>query len=151
MAAKKKTKKTGVKWPIKHLSGPPPGDVGAALDSVGESRLDWLKDHCRTLAGTTEDVKWIEAHVFSVGKKMYAIFSIDDSAFMFKCDEEDFDLLTEREGIIPAPYAAKMGWVSVRKNAKLPRAETRKLLTKAHGLIGAKLSKKLQRELGLLE
>jgi len=125
------------------LSGPP--------DEVPPSPLDWLKDHCRGLAGTTEDVKWGAAHVFSVDTKMYAWFGLDDRGYSFQCDEGDFDLLTEREGIIPAPYAARMGWVNAGRGAKLPRAEARKLLTKAHRIVSGKLSKKRQRELGLVE
>ena len=147
MPTKKKTKKkstgkrTGGKAVVR-LSGPP--------DAVGASPYDWLKDHCRGLAGTTEGVKWGAAHVFSVDTKMYAWFGLDGDGCSFQCDEEDFDLLTEREGIVPAPYAARMGWVKAGRGARLPRAEARGLLTKAHRIASGKLSKKRQRELGLI-
>lgn len=111
-----------------------------------------LKDHCRSLPGTTEDIKWGDNHVFSVGGKMYAAFNLDDeSQYGFKCDDEDFDELTEREGIIPAPYAARFGWVSVREPGSLRAAEARRLIEKSHRLVASKLTKKLQRELGLIE
>jgi len=111
-----------------------------------------LKDYCRTLAGTTEDVKWGDDHVFSVGGKMYAAFNLDDETqFGFKCDEDDFDELTERDGIIPAPYAARFGWVSVRERGALKAPEAKRLIEKSHGLVASKLTKKLQRELGLID
>ncbi|GJM20078.1 MAG: hypothetical protein DHS20C14_22910 [Phycisphaeraceae bacterium] len=110
-----------------------------------------LTEHCRTLVGTTEDVKWGAALVFSVVTKMYVMFDLEDQRqFSFQCDEDDFDRLTEMEGIIPAPYAARMGWVKVLPDAKITMPELRRLLTKAHGLIAQKLPKKTQRELGLL-
>lgn len=111
-----------------------------------------LKDYCRSLPGTTEDVKWGDDHVFSVGAKMYAAFNLDDEEqYGFKCDEEDFDLLTEREGIIPAPYAARFGWVRVETRGALKVAEARKLIRKSYELVAGKLPKKVQREIGLIE
>jgi predicted DNA-binding protein (MmcQ/YjbR family) len=110
-----------------------------------------LKDFCRSLTATTEDVKWGDNHCFSVGGKLYAGFDLDDEkTYAFLCDDEDFDRLTERPGIIPAPYSARFGWVRVTAPA-LSLAEASAQLTKAHALAAAKLSKKKQRELGLLD
>lgn len=109
-----------------------------------------LKEFCRGLTATTEDVKWGVNLIFSVGGKMYAGFDVEGSSdYAFVCDEEDFDLLTEREGIVPAPYSARFGWVKVSPGA-LSAAEAKGYLTKAHGIVGARLSKKKQRELGLI-
>lgn len=109
-----------------------------------------LQDHCRSLQAATEDVKWGAALCFSVGGKLFVMFDLDDQReFSFKCDEDDYDRLTEIPGIIPAPYAARLGWVKVTTAAKLPARETRALLTKAHALAALKLSKKKQRELGV--
>lgn len=109
-----------------------------------------LADFCRGLPGTTEDVKWGDNLIFSIGDKMYAGFEVENEhEYAFKCDEEDFDRLVERDGVIPAPYAAKYGWVKVVKQGALGRAEAEALLRKAHGLVGAGLSMKKRRELGL--
>lgn len=98
-------------------------------------------------------MKWGDDLVFSVGGKMYAAFDLEDEAELgFKCDDDDFDRLTEGvEGVAPAPYAARFGWVKVTPAARLPAPELKRLLTKAHGLVGAKLSRKKQRELGLIQ
>lgn len=109
-----------------------------------------LKDFCRSLPGATEDVKWGEHHVFSVGGKMFAAFDLEgESRVGFKCDDEDFDRLTERDGIIPAPYAARFGWVRVTRRGVLKAAEARALLAKAHALVGAKLPRSVRKTLGL--
>ena len=101
-----------------------------------------LQDNCRSLPGATEDIKWGADLVFSVGGKMFAGFQADGGLPLgFPCSDEDFDALTERPGIIPAPYAARFGWVSVQKAGALPQAEAKALLKKGYGLVVAKLPK----------
>lgn len=111
--------------------------------------LNKAKEFCRTLPGATEDIKWESNLVFSVGDKMFAVMHDDDQAraISFKVDDERFLELTDRPGIIPAPYLARAKWVQVEDLAKLPDAEARELLARAHQLIFAKLTKKLQREI----
>ena len=109
-----------------------------------------LKDFCRTLPGTTEDVKWGADLIFSVGGKMYAGFDADEGGdepeqFAFKCDDVDFERLTRVKGIVPAPYAARFGWVKVCDLKALSGEEARLLLRKAHGLILAKLPERTRR------
>ena len=102
-----------------------------------------LIDFCRSLPGTTEDIKWGADFVMSVGGKMYAGFDIDDPNLLgFKCDEADFERLTKRDGVIPAPYAARFGWVSVTRRGAIPAAELRQLLRKSYDLVVAKLPAK---------
>jgi predicted DNA-binding protein (MmcQ/YjbR family) len=114
-----------------------------------------LTDFCRSLTGTTEDVKWGNDLMFSVGKKMYAGFDADDAAerrLGFKCDDIDFERLTKMKGVKPAPYAARFGWVSVDRVEALPGLGDDKLmalLRKSHGLVASCLPTKLKRELGL--
>ncbi|MGH7243815.1 MAG: MmcQ/YjbR family DNA-binding protein [Phycisphaerales bacterium] len=110
-----------------------------------------LRDFCRTLPGTTEDIKWGDDLVFSVGKKMYACFDLENPHEIgFKCDEDEFDALTEMPGIIPAPYAAKYGWVKITKRGALSPTKLKALITKSHVLVASCLPKKTQAKLGLL-
>ena len=107
-----------------------------------------LKAYCRSLAGTTEDVKWGDDLVFSVGKKMYAAFDLDDEdEFGVKCDDEDFDRLLEIDGIIPAPYAARFGWVKVQRRGVLKLGEAKGLIHKSYDLVFERLTKRAQREI----
>ncbi len=107
-----------------------------------------LKAYCRSLAGTTEDVKWGDDLVFSVGRKMYAAFDLDnEDEFGFKCDDEDFDRLLEIDGIIPAPYAARFGWVKVQRRGVLKLGEAKGLIHKSYDLVFERLTKRVQREI----
>jgi predicted DNA-binding protein (MmcQ/YjbR family) len=106
-----------------------------------------LQDFCRSLPGATEDIKWGADLVFSVGKKMFAAFGSERGFPVgFKCSDDDFDALTEREGIIPAPYAARFGWVSVRTAKALTDAEARAFVRASYDQVLAKLPKRLREQ-----
>ena len=110
-----------------------------------------LQDYCRSLPGTTEDVKWETNLVFSVGKKMYAVFGLPEGEYLsFKTDPLVFTALTTRDGIEPAPYLARARWIRLPVRGVLPRREIEDLLQEAHSLVAAKLSKKLRAELGIV-
>ena len=55
--------------------------------------------------------------------------------------------LTDREGFIPAPYLARAKWVKLEGIKRLPDAEAKSLLSDAHRVVMAKLSKTLQRKI----
>ena len=117
---------------------------------VRMSRKDSLVEFCRSLPGATEDVKWGKDLMFSVGNKMFAGFSMPEGEpVAFKVDDDAFDQLVKRDGIIPAPYAARFSWVSVPVRRKLKVSELKKFLKDAHRIVGAGLSAKKRRELGL--
>lgn len=104
---------------------------------------------CRTFPGATEDTKWGADLVFSVGTKMFAVTGLDDKAkgISFKVDDDRFLELTDRPGIIPAPYLARAKWVRVDDLKTLSDAEAKELLTRSYELVFGKLTKKLQREI----
>jgi predicted DNA-binding protein (MmcQ/YjbR family) len=112
--------------------------------------FETAKAVCRTFPGVVEDVKWGEVAVFSVGLKMFACSDITVPAarISFKADPERFLELTDRPGIIPAPYMARIGWVCANETSALSDDEAVALLRRAYDIIFAKLSKKLQKEIG---
>jgi predicted DNA-binding protein (MmcQ/YjbR family) len=115
---------------------------------------------CRGFAGSTEDIKWGADAVFSVGGKMFAVAGIPvagtpvagseapASGISFKVEDGRFLELTDRPGIIPAPYLARARWVKVDSADALGDQEAADLLRRSYELVFAKLTKKLQRELG---
>lgn len=111
--------------------------------------LNQAKAYCRTLPGATEDIKWESALVFSVGAKMFALTGAEGSerGISFKVDDDRFLELTDRPGIIPAPYLARAKWVYIENPQAVSDAEARQLLKRSHELVFAKLTKKLQREI----
>lgn len=111
---------------------------------------DTLLGFCRSLPGATEDVKWSEHLVFSVGGKMFAIFDVSDAEpIRLKVDPALFPILTRKPGISPAPYLARQSWVKLENTRVLPREALEDLLRESHGLVAEKLPKKLRASLGL--
>ncbi|MGZ3184327.1 MAG: MmcQ/YjbR family DNA-binding protein [Telluria sp.] len=106
-------------------------------------------DLCRGFPGAEEDIKWGAARVFSVGGKMFAAVPLESSkTISFKVDDERFLELTDRPGIVPAPYFAQMKWVQVEQGKAMSDKEAGELLRRAYDIIFAKLTRKLQREIG---
>jgi predicted DNA-binding protein (MmcQ/YjbR family) len=105
---------------------------------------------CRTFPGCTEDTKWGADTVFSVGAKMFAVSTLEVPAtnICFKVDDERFLELTDRPGIIPAPYLARAKWVYIENAKALSDKEAAALLRRSYELVFARLTKKLQREIG---
>ncbi|WP_332875928.1 MmcQ/YjbR family DNA-binding protein [Massilia sp. S19_KUP03_FR1] len=111
--------------------------------------IEAAKQLCRSFPGCVEDVKWDENLVFCVGAKMFAVTQVDAAAdaISFKVEDERFLELTDRPGIVPAPYLARAKWVQVQPAAKLSDAEATVLLRRSYELVFAKLTRKLQREI----
>lgn len=107
------------------------------------------KDVCRSFLGATEDIKWGADVVFSVGEKMFMVTGADAPQGMsFKVEDERFLELTDRPGIIPAPYLARAKCIRIDSADALDDREAAELLRRSYELVFAKLTKKLQRELG---
>ena len=60
-------------------------------------------------------------------------------ALSFKCDDETFAELVERNGVIPAPYMAQHKWVAPEQFDTLGAAELEKLIVRAYEIVKAKL------------
>ncbi|WP_020655237.1 MmcQ/YjbR family DNA-binding protein [Massilia niastensis] len=104
---------------------------------------------CRGFPGATEDLKWEHDAVFSVGGKMFAVTNaaLPSEGFSLKAEDERFLELTDRPGIIPAPYLARAKWVYVTAGADMADAELAALLRRSYELVFARLTRKLQREI----
>lgn len=115
-------------------------------------RLDRLQSFARALPHTTTVVQWGGCHVFKVGGKMFLILVPDGGTLegvIFKCTPEEFDGLTENDGIIQAPYCAKRHWVKVVDPAALPEAELQARIRRSRDLVLAGLTRKTRQALGL--
>ena len=108
--------------------------------------LDGLREICKALPGASEDVKWGQDLCFCVGGKMFAAVNLEPPHQLgFKCSPEVFAELTEREGIVPAPYLARAMWVQETElGVALDRPELTALLRSAYDLVAAKLPKSRQ-------
>jgi predicted DNA-binding protein (MmcQ/YjbR family) len=106
--------------------------------------LEKLRTHCLSFPGATEQIQWGADLVFKVGGKMFAVAATEPSGHVlsFKCSDEDFAELLERDGIVPAPYMARAKWVALERFDALTDREIQKQITDAYQLIFAKLTKK---------
>lgn len=112
-----------------------------------------LQALCGQWPGVTRDTKWGVDMVFSVGGKMFAVMPSDGSGggrLSFKVDDDRFLALTDQLGIIPAPYLARAHWISITEPQRFATAELAAYILDAYTLVRAKLTRKLQAELGPL-
>ena len=120
---------------------------------------------CATLPHTHHVVQWGGADVWKVGRpekgrfKMFAIGwpdkKIEDDELMpitFHCSEIGYEMLKDTPGCRPAPYLASRGmtWIQRTSDEGVSDAALKDYLKSSHRLMAAKLTKTLQRELGLL-
>lgn len=112
-----------------------------------------LEAFCCHWPGVTRDIKWGVDLVLSVGGKMFVVTPSDGSEggrLSFKVADERFLELTDQPGIIPAPYMARAHWISITEPQRFAMAELESFVHDAYALVRAKLTKKLQAELGPL-
>ena len=113
--------------------------------------FDHFREKCLALPHVEEDIKWVEGLYFLIGKKIFASTHLNQETEQgagFKCTPESFAELTEREGIIVAPYGgARHHWVRVQDWNALSESEWNFHLRTAYELIFAKLTKRRQAEL----
>jgi predicted DNA-binding protein (MmcQ/YjbR family) len=103
----------------------------------------------------SETRRWGDKLVFRVGAqahggKMFAQidFAEDGRAVLsFAAGPELFRELLEREGVIPAPYRARIHWVALGHWSVFRRGELEELLRRANALTYAKLPKRTRDQL----
>jgi predicted DNA-binding protein (MmcQ/YjbR family) len=111
--------------------------------------IDQLRSYCLSFPGVTEDVKWGNDLVFSVGGKMFCVAGLETPLkFSFKIKDDDFEEISNSEGFMPAPYMARAKWVLVTQ-AKLNKKAYEQYVGQSYELVKAKLTKKVRTELGI--
>jgi len=103
--------------------------------------IEQLRKLCLSFPGATEQVQWEDDLVFKVGGKMFAVAPLEPARLWLtlKADPEEFADLSERPGIIPAPYLARAKWIAIESPQTLPQSEAAALLRKSYELVVAKL------------
>jgi predicted DNA-binding protein (MmcQ/YjbR family) len=110
---------------------------------------DWVRELCLSFPQTTEQIQWGEVLVFKVAGKIHALTMLQPSKtwLTLKASPENFVELTERPGIIPAPYLARAKWVALETRDALPLEELARLLRQSYDMVVAKLPKKTREAL----
>jgi predicted DNA-binding protein (MmcQ/YjbR family) len=108
--------------------------------------IEWLRNLCLSFPQVTEEEVWENDLTFKVAGKMFAHSVLVPAPvwLSFKASPESFAELTERQGIVPAPYLARAKWVALETKDALPPNELATLLRASYDMVVAKLPRKLQ-------
>ncbi len=111
--------------------------------------IEAIRRICLSMPGVTEDIKWENSLVFSVGGKMFVMVNVEPpNGVWFKSSAEDFAELIERDGITPAPYLARALWVALESpDVPMDRRELEALIRRAYDLVLARLPKRRRDEI----
>ena len=111
--------------------------------------IDWVRELCLGFPYVTEQVTWGADLTFRISGKIFAVTVLEPAKvwLSFKCSPENFAELTERAGIIPAPYMARAQWVALETKDALAKQELAALLRESYELVLAKLPKKMREAL----
>ena len=106
--------------------------------------IDQLRKLCLSFPAATEQIQWGDDLLFKVAGKMFAVTALEPARvwLSLKVTPENFAELTERPGIIPAPYLARAKWIALESRDALSAAELATLLRSSYALVVAKLPRK---------
>ena len=109
-------------------------------------RAEWVRAICLALPGVTEEILWGGELVFKVAGKMFCTVPLEPGGvwLSIKVGDEEFAELTERPGIIPAPYLARAKWVALENEEAMPPGEVKERIGRSWELVAAKLPRKEQ-------
>ncbi len=116
------------------------------------------RDFLRKLPLVEETTQWGNNLVFwvgdkAIGGKMFALVNLDFDAHMrvmsFSAGPGCFHELVENDGVIPAPYMARLHWVAMERWSAIPARELEGLLRDARARTYEKLPQKTKDVLAL--
>lgn len=118
--------------------------------------LNEFNAFCESLPHSTHVVQWRGAHVWKIGGKVYVIAREDDgllSSASFKVTWMGFDILKDQPGLQGASHLASRGmsWIQRVSDETMSDEELLTYIRDSYTLVGRGLTKKKQKELGLLQ
>lgn len=107
-----------------------------------------IRNICNSLPAVTEDIKWGNDLCFNIAGKMFCVISLEiPIKVSIKAPDVDFDELSSRHGIIPAPYVARHKWILVENVNIFDPGKWEFYIKQSYNLVKAKLPKKKVGEL----
>lgn len=112
--------------------------------------VEMLREWVLTLPHVEETMQWGDNLVFwvgdkTIGGKMFALASLDrggKAVLSFPAGPERYAELLEVEGVIPAPYMARIYWVALERWDVFSFSKLKEHLQYAHALVFAKMPKR---------
>lgn len=109
-------------------------------------QLPALRKFALSLPHTRASEQW-GGVAFKVEEKVFVHVVLDGATVesaIFKCTPDEFEELTEIDGIVQPPYFAKRLWASVVDQGALPPVELQRRIRHSYDLVVSKLTKKVQ-------
>jgi predicted DNA-binding protein (MmcQ/YjbR family) len=119
--------------------------------------VERIRAYLLTLPHAVETMQWGANLVFwvgdkAIGGKMFALINLDGdglAVISYSAGAEHYAELLETDGIIPAPYMARIYWVAVERWNVFRTPEWEQELHAAHALTFAKLPPKVRTTLAM--
>lgn len=113
--------------------------------------IEDIRTICNENIGVTEDIKWGNDLVFSIGEKMFCVIGLDQSptSASFKVSDDEFQEISQWPGFKPAPYVAKYKWVFVDDINRLNKEQWKQYTKQSYDLVKAKLPAKIRKQFEL--
>ena len=116
-----------------------------------------VREFLLKLPHVEETMQWGANLVFwvgdkAIGGKMFALVNLDEdgkAVMSFHAGPERYAELLENDGVIPAPYMARIYWVALERWDALRRPELQELLACARDRVYEKLPKRTKGALAL--
>lgn len=109
--------------------------------------IEWIQKFCGALPAVTEDIKWGNDLCFSIGGKMFCVTGLNEELkISFKVKDEEFEELSSRKGVIPAPYMARHKWI-LAEAAAFKKKEWESYIRQSYELVKEKLPQKIKKRL----
>lgn len=115
-------------------------------------------DHCASYPGAEMVIQWGNAHVWKVCGKVFAIASRwgkEDGEVpfefrpVFKASDLSFQMLTEQDGLVAAPYMGRYKWVQMRDPGALSDDDLKAYVGASYDIIVGKLTKAQRAEISI--
>jgi predicted DNA-binding protein (MmcQ/YjbR family) len=112
-----------------------------------ERTREFLSSLPHVVESASDTTRWGDKIVFrvgdrAVGGKMFCQFDFEKdgrTTLSFAADPERFHSLIEIDGIIPAPYRARLHWVALKRWDAIGERELKDLLRNARAITFSKL------------
>jgi len=111
--------------------------------------IEDIRNLCVGLPHVTQDIKWGNDLVFSIGGKMFCVAGLnqDPTSASFKVTDEEFGEMSTRPHFKPAPYVAKYKWVLIEDITKMKKRDWERYLKQSYELVKEKLPPKIKKQL----
>ncbi len=106
--------------------------------------IETIRTICTSLLSVTEDIKWGNDLCFLIGGKMFCVAGLQAPLTVsFKVTDNEFEEMSVRPGIIPAPYVARYKWVFIQDVNVLSEKQWEHYITQSYNLVKGKLPKRV--------